>query len=330
MQTKKVPWSTWESFHRADIAVQNMRRVEREKLEAAGPFNIIGEDLLSEVVSKWTSVPLSKIKEEQFDQCFEIEADLHRRVIGQKRAVTALAKALRRSRLGVGDSTKPVASFLFIGPTGVGKTELAKALADFFFGGSKFLLRFDMTEYMERHAVGRFIGSPPGYAGYLEGGQLTDAIRRKPNAVVLFDEAEKAHPDIFSLFLQIMEDARLTDGQGRTVSFRGAIVLLTVNIGSRVIIEEFARSIGTRLVYVDTDFSLPEYSVVSYQNTENISHVKVRKQSWYIPEVPQDAVQKEYRYEKIKNVLKEDHLKWYFKPEFLNLLNDFVIFFPLL
>lgn len=193
----------------------------------------VSEEDVAEVVSSWTGIPLAKLTESESQRLLQLETRLERRVIGQSEAVTAVSKAVRRARAGFKDANRPVGSFLFLGPTGVGKTELAKALAEELFGDERAMLRFDMSEYMEKHTTARLIGAPPGYVGYDEGGQLTDAVRRKPYCVVLLDEIEKAHPDVFNLLLQIMEDGRLTDGQGRTVDFRNAVIIMTSNAGAQ-------------------------------------------------------------------------------------------------
>lgn len=192
----------------------------------------VGEEDVAEVVSSWTGVPVQKLTEEEGVKLLRLEAKLHEKVVGQKQAVNAVSRAIRRARAGFKDDKRPVGSFLFLGPTGVGKTELAKALAVELFGDERAMLRFDMSEYMEKHTASRLVGAPPGYVGYEEGGQLTDAVRRKPYCVILLDEIEKAHPDIFNILLQIMEDGRLTDGQGRTVDFRNAVLIMTSNAGA--------------------------------------------------------------------------------------------------
>jgi ATP-dependent Clp protease ATP-binding subunit ClpB len=192
---------------------------------------------IAEVISKWTGIPISKLVESEKEKLLHLEDELHRRVIGQEEAVTAVADAIQRSRAGLADPNRPTASFIFLGPTGVGKTELAKALAAFLFDTEEALVRIDMSEYMEKHAVSRLIGAPPGYVGYEEGGQLTEAIRRRPYAVILFDEIEKAHPDVFNIFLQILDDGRVTDAQGHTVDFKNTIIVMTSNIGSQYILD---------------------------------------------------------------------------------------------
>ena len=200
--------------------------------EAAKSMPVTAEDV-AEVVASWTGIPLAKLTESESAKLLALDARLEKRVIGQNEAVQAVSKAVRRARAGFKDTHRPVGSFLFLGPTGVGKTELAKALAQELFGDERAMLRFDMSEYMEKHTTARLIGAPPGYVGYDEGGQLTDAVRRKPYCVVLLDEIEKAHPDVFNLLLQIMEDGRLTDGQGRTVDFRNAVIIMTSNAGAQ-------------------------------------------------------------------------------------------------
>ncbi|ACL20838.1 ATP-dependent chaperone ClpB [Desulfitobacterium hafniense DCB-2] len=197
----------------------------------------VGEEDIAEVVAKWTQVPVAKLLESEMDKLVHMEARIHQRVIGQEEAVKAVADAVRRSRAGLQDPNRPLGSFLFLGPTGVGKTELAKALAEFLFDDDQGIVRIDMSEYMEKHTVSRLIGAPPGYVGYEEGGQLTEAVRRKPYSVVLFDEVEKAHGDVFNVLLQLLDDGRLTDGQGRVVNFKNTVVILTSNIASPLIQE---------------------------------------------------------------------------------------------
>jgi ATP-dependent Clp protease ATP-binding subunit ClpB len=192
---------------------------------------------IAEIISKWTGIPVSKLVQSEMEKLLGLEGELHKRVIGQDEAVTAVADAIQRSRAGLADPNRPIASFIFLGPTGVGKTELAKALASFMFDTEEAMVRIDMSEYMEKHAVARLIGAPPGYVGYEEGGQLTEAVRRRPYAVILFDEIEKAHPDVFNVMLQILDDGRVTDAQGRTVDFKNAIIIMTSNVGSQFILD---------------------------------------------------------------------------------------------
>ena len=197
----------------------------------------VTEDDIAEVIAKWTGIPVAKLVQSEMEKLLQLEDELHTRVIGQAQAVTAVADAIQRSRAGLSDPNRPIASFLFLGPTGVGKTELSKALASQLFDSEEALVRIDMSEYMEKHAVSRLIGAPPGYVGYEEGGQLTEAVRRRPYAVILFDEVEKAHPDVFNVMLQILDDGRVTDGQGRTVDFTNTVLILTSNIGSSSILD---------------------------------------------------------------------------------------------
>lgn len=197
---------------------------------------VTGDDI-AEIVSKWTGIPLSKLKQSEREKLLHLEEELHKRVVGQDPAVTAVAEAIQRSRAGLSDPHRPIASFMFMGPTGVGKTELAKALASYLFNTEEALVRIDMSEYMEKHAVSRLIGAPPGYVGYEEGGQLTETVRRRPYAVILFDEIEKAHADVFNVFLQILDDGRVTDSQGRTVSFTNTVIIMTSNVGSQYILD---------------------------------------------------------------------------------------------
>ncbi len=197
-------------------------------------------DEIAEVVSKWTGIPISKMMEGEKEKLVHMEARLGERLVGQPEAIAAVSNAVRRARSGLQDPERPIGSFIFMGPTGVGKTELAKALAEFIFDSEQAIVRIDMSEYMEKHAVSRLIGAPPGYVGYEEGGYLTETIRRKPYAVILFDEIEKGHPDVFNVLLQILDDGRMTDGQGRTVDFKNTIIIMTSNIGSQLI-QEYAR-----------------------------------------------------------------------------------------
>ena len=197
----------------------------------------VTEEEVAEVVAKWTGIPVSRLMEGEVEKLVHMEERLHERVIGQDEAIEAVSNALRRSRAGLSDPNRPIGSFLFLGPTGVGKTELARALAEFMFDSEEAMTRIDMSEYMEKHTVARLIGAPPGYVGYEEGGQLTEQVRRRPYGVVLLDEIEKAHPDVFNVLLQIMDDGRLTDGQGRTVDFKNTILIMTSNVGSQHIVD---------------------------------------------------------------------------------------------
>ncbi|MEQ8963917.1 MAG: AAA family ATPase, partial [Coleofasciculus sp. C2-GNP5-27] len=197
----------------------------------------VTESDIAEIISKWTGIPISKLVESEKEKLLQLEDELHQRVVGQEEAVTAVADAIQRSRAGLADPNRPTASFIFLGPTGVGKTELAKALAAYLFDTEDALVRIDMSEYMEKHTVSRLIGAPPGYVGYEEGGQLTESIRRRPYAVILFDEIEKAHNDVFNIMLQILDDGRVTDAQGHTVDFKNTVIIMTSNIGSQYILD---------------------------------------------------------------------------------------------
>ncbi|MBO3464368.1 AAA family ATPase, partial [Aetokthonos hydrillicola] len=221
---------------------RRLEAVETELAQAQGSGkSLLREEVseadIAEVISKWTGIPISKLVESEKEKLLHLEDELHNRVVGQDEAVTAVSDAIQRSRAGLADPNRPTASFIFLGPTGVGKTELAKALAAYLFDTEEALVRIDMSEYMEKHAVSRLIGAPPGYVGYEEGGQLTEAIRRRPYAVILFDEIEKAHPDVFNIFLQILDDGRVTDAQGHTVDFKNTIIIMTSNIGSQFILD---------------------------------------------------------------------------------------------
>ena len=248
--------------------------------------DMVTADEIAEVVSSWTGIPVKKLEEEEGERLKNLEKVLHNRVIGQEEAVKAISKAIRRGRVGLKDPKRPIGSFIFLGPTGVGKTELCKALAEAMFGDENSIIRVDMSEYMEKHSVAKLIGSPPGYVGFEEGGQLTEKIRRKPYSIILFDEIEKAHPDIFNMLLQILEDGRITDSQGRTVDCRNTVIIMTSNVGARNIVE-------------------PKKLGFSSQG---------------------DTKAKDYQ-EMKKNVLAE--LKNTFKPEFLNRLDEIIVFHPL-
>ncbi len=230
----------------SELQFGRMRQLERDLGEAAAQLSqmqtegaLLKEEVDAEdialIVGKWTGIPATRLLEGEVEKLIHMEDRLHRRVVGQEEAVSAVAAAIRRSRSGLQDPNRPIGSFIFLGPTGVGKTELARALAEFLFDDERNMVRIDMSEYQERHTVARLIGAPPGYVGYEEGGQLTEAIRRRPYSVVLFDEIEKAHPEVFNVFLQVLDDGRLTDGQGRTVDFRNAVIIMTSNIGSQYI-----------------------------------------------------------------------------------------------
>jgi ATP-dependent Clp protease ATP-binding subunit ClpB len=257
--------------------------------------NKVGEEEIAEVVSKWTGIPVSKMLEGERDKLLRMEEALHKRVIGQNEAVTAVANAVRRSRAGLSDPNRPNGSFLFLGPTGVGKTELCKSLAEFLFDSSDAMVRIDMSEFMEKHSVARLIGAPPGYVGYEEGGYLTEAVRRKPYSVLLLDEVEKAHPDVFNILLQVLDDGRLTDGQGRTVDFRNTVIVMTSNLGSDRI-QELAQN--------------KSFDTISFDGTVN------------------EEQQNENRYEAMKASVMEV-VGQHFRPEFINRVDEVVVFHPL-
>jgi len=219
-----------------DLAEQEDKLAELQKDQKMLKEEVDEEDI-AQIVAKWTGIPVSKMMEGEIQKLVKMEERLGERVIGQAEAVTAVSNAVRRARAGLQDPNRPIGSFIFMGPTGVGKTELARALAEFLFDDEQAMIRIDMSEYMERHTVARLIGAPPGYVGYDEGGQLTEAARRRPFSVILFDEIEKAHSDVFNVLLQILDDGRLTDGQGRTVDFKNAVLIMTSNVGSTYIHE---------------------------------------------------------------------------------------------
>jgi len=213
---------------------ENMKMKWKQEIMKNRPK--VTEEDVAEVVARWTGIPVKRVQESDTQKLLHIEDELKKRVIGQDEAIKAIARAIRRSRVGLKGRHRPIGVFLFLGPTGVGKTETAKALAEYLFGTEEALIRFDMSEYMEKHTVSRLVGAPPGYVGYEEGGQLTEKVRRRPYCVLLFDEIEKAHPDVFNIFLQIFDDGRLTDAMGRTVDFSNTIIIMTSNLGARLIV----------------------------------------------------------------------------------------------
>ena len=229
-----------QNFERA-AAIRDEERAIRDEMtsrkaswerEREGRKCIVTETSIAEVVNAWTGIPVNRLTEDESEKLLHLEDELHKRVIGQDEAVEAVARAIRRARAGLKDPKRPIGSYLFLGPTGVGKTELSKALAEVMFSNEDAMIRLDMSEYMESHSVSKLVGSPPGYVGFDEGGQLTERVRRKPYCVILLDEIEKAHPDVFNILLQVLEDGRLTDSKGRTVDFRNTIIIMTSNIGA--------------------------------------------------------------------------------------------------
>ena len=255
---------------------------------------IVTEEDIAAVVAQWTGIPVTKIAEEESETLLHLEDELHKRVIGQDDAVTAVAKAVRRARAGLKDPKRPIGSFLFLGPTGVGKTELARALASSLFGDESAMIRLDMSEYMEKHTVSRLVGAPPGYVGYEEGGQLTDAVRRKPYSVILLDEVEKAHADFFNILLQVLDDGRLTDSQGRTVDFRNTVIIMTSNLGAKAL----------------------------HKNSTELGFLAPKKAESY----SNDSKKIDFKEAK-KSVL--DAVKRHFRPEFLNRIDEMIVFHPL-
>ena len=264
-----------QDFEKA-AKLRDREQKEKEKLEKVKQeweqknqlaTTSVTENDIAEVVAKWTNIPVSKLTEAETEKLKKLEEELHKRVIGQEDAIVAVSKAIRRGRVGLKDPKRPIGSFIFLGPTGVGKTETCKALAECLFGDENAMIRIDMSEYMEKHTVAKLIGSPPGYVGYEEGGQLTEKVRRKPYAVILFDEIEKAHPDVFNILLQILEDGRLTDSQGRTVDFKNTVIIMTSNVGARSITEH--KSIG---------FSGKENSSKNYEQIKEEVMAELKKQ----------------------------------------------------
>jgi ATP-dependent Clp protease ATP-binding subunit ClpB len=243
-----------------DLAASNEALV---KLQAERKFlkEEVDEEDIAEVVSRWTGIPVSRLMEGELEKLVNMEEGLHARVVGQDEAVSAVSNAIRRARSGLADPNRPIGSFILLGPTGVGKTELARALAEFLFDDERAMIRLDMSEYMEKHSVSRLVGAPPGYVGFEEGGQLTESVRRRPYSVVLLDEIEKAHPDVFNVLLQILDDGRLTDSQGRTVDFKNTVVIMTSNLGSQWILaaDESESSLEEKVLATVRDHFKPEF-----------------------------------------------------------------------
>ena len=229
-------------YKKEQVEVRQKFEQQRKRLQKKAGENAakVREEDIAEVVALWTRIPVQRLAEKESHRLLKLEHTLHQRVVGQDEAVQAVAKAIRRGRVGLKDPRRPIGSFLFLGPTGVGKTELSKALAEVVFGSEQAMIRVDMSEYMEKHSVSKLVGSPPGYVGYEEGGQLSEKVRRNPYSVILFDEIEKAHPDVFNILLQVLDDGRLTDNKGRTVNFKNTIIIMTSNLGSQFIQGQFA------------------------------------------------------------------------------------------
>jgi ATP-dependent Clp protease ATP-binding subunit ClpB len=277
-------------FGKIPILEKKIKEEERKLNKIQKESSILKEEISEEdianVVSRWTGVPVSKMLQSELEKLAYMEKELEKHVIGQDEAITAISNAIRRTRAGIAEENRPIGSFIFLGPTGVGKTELAKTLAEFLFNDPKSLIRLDMSEYMESHSAAKMIGSPPGYVGYEEGGQLTEMIRRKPYSVVLFDEIEKAHPQVFNILLQILDDGRLTDAKGRIINFKNTVIVMTSNVGSDII------------------YKMQDFGFQGERSDDAISESDMRT--------------------KVETSLKEQ-----FKPEFLNRIDDIIIFHPL-
>ena len=293
VQKEKEAAISAQNFERAailrDQAKELSGQIEKMKGEWKGGDHehlVVTEEDVAEVVAKWTCVPLQNLKQKDSERLLHLEEELHKRVIGQEDAVTAVAKAIRRARAGMKDPKRPIGSFLFLGSTGVGKTELARALAETMFGSEKNMLRFDMSEYMEKHEVSRLVGAPPGYVGYEEGGQLTDAVRRNPFSVILFDEVEKAHADFFNILLQVLDDGRLTDGQGRTVDFTNCVIIMTSNLGSGLL-----RGKEKKFGFIDKNEDKKDFESAKAMIIDQVKHT--------------------------------------FRPEFINRIDEIIVFHPL-
>ena len=300
-----------QNFEKAAKVRDEQRKLKEQLEQVRETWNssnkekdTVNEEVIADIVSMWTGIPVNKILEEEAEKLLNMESILHNRVVGQEEAIKSIATAIRRARAGIKDPSKPIGSFLFLGPTGVGKTELSKALAEAQFGDENQIVRIDMSEYMEKHTVSRLIGSPPGYVGYDEGGQLTEQVRKKPYSVILFDEIEKAHPDVMNMLLQILEDGRLTDSQGRTVNFKNTIIIMT--------------SKGRTVDFKNCIIIL----------TSNVGATTIRKQNRLgFGMVDEKTAQKD-EYEKMKETIMVE-VKKQFRPEFLNRIDDIVVFHSL-
>jgi ATP-dependent Clp protease ATP-binding subunit ClpC len=281
-----------EEFERASILKKQQHDLKKQLDSAKSEWrnksnksaHVVGEEEVADVVSLWTGIPVRRLQQEEGEKLIHLEESIHKRIVGQDEAVKIVSKAIRRGRIGLKSPKRPIGSFLFLGPTGVGKTELSRALAEILFGDENATIRIDMSEYMEKHTVSKLIGSPPGYVGYDEGGQLTEKVRRKPYSVILFDEIEKAHPDVFNILLQVLDDGHITDAQGRRVSFKNSVIIMTSNAGARSIVEP------KKLGFVS-------------------------------------SVDKEKTYEDMKRTVM-DEVKQVFRPEFLNRIDDIIVFHP--
>jgi ATP-dependent Clp protease ATP-binding subunit ClpC len=266
--------------------------------------DMVTETDVADVVSNWTGIPVTKITGSESARLLKMEDTIHERIIGQKHAVVAVSKAIRRARVGLRNPNRPIASFIFAGPTGVGKTELTKALSDYMFGSEESMIRLDMSEYMEKHTVAKLIGSPPGYVGYNEGGQLTEAVRSKPYSVVLLDEVEKAHPDVFNLLLQILDDGRLTDSKGRVIDFTNTLIIMTTNLGAKIIERE--SGIKSKSEQGERGFKITPDAVIGWEP---------------VPEPIKDPE----IFERVTKLV-NDELKNFFRPEFLNRIDEIIVF----
>ena len=291
-----------ENEVRSHIRIMKQSAIVNDNVGMQRPdVDVVTENDVAEVIAGWTGVPVTKVTDSESLKLLNMEQKLHERLIGQHNAITSVSKAIRRARVGLRNPNRPIASFIFAGPTGVGKTELTKAIAEYMFGDENTMLRFDMSEYMEKHTVAKLIGSPPGYVGYSEGGQLTEAVRVKPYSVVLLDEVEKAHPDVFNLLLQILDDGRLTDSQGKVIDFRNTLLIMTTNLGSKIIEEESGIKLKTGTYTPKLKFGEYDWEPDKEPNLDSTIIEKV-------------------------NTLVNEELKEFFRPEFLNRIDEVIVF----
>ncbi|OGG26430.1 hypothetical protein A2960_06145 [Candidatus Gottesmanbacteria bacterium RIFCSPLOWO2_01_FULL_39_12b] len=298
---------------------------EQYQVKKSTTTNAVTPAIIAEVISRWTNIPISRLTESESTKLLDLENIIHKRLIDQEEAVSAVSEAVRRGRAGLKSNKRPIGSFIFMGPTGVGKTELAKALAEILFGAEEMIVRLDMTEYMEKHEVAKLIGAPPGYVGYEEGGQLTEAVRRRPYAVVLFDEIEKAHPDVFNILIQLLDDGRLTDNKGHTVSFKNTIVICTSNLGSGIIQEEMIKHQKTNDTTGDVIQTSPDKLVEKKEKVKQITSVPLVPVNDSLP--PKKDSEEELFVRLAKRLMEE--LRKFFKAELLNRFDEVVVFRPL-
>ena len=307
LQYGKIP----ELEKRLASSTQAEKEVDNKKNKSKLLKNSVTEEEIAEIVSRWTNIPVSKMLEGEREKLLHMEENLHKRVVGQDTAIKSISNAIRRSRAGLDDPKRPIGSFLFLGPTGVGKTELSKALAEFLFDTSEAMVRVDMSEFMEKHSVARLIGAPPGYVGYEEGGYLTETVRRRPYSIILLDEIEKAHNDVFNILLQVLDDGRLTDGQGRTVDFKNTVIIMTSNLGSELIRDlkdENYEDVKTAVMEVVSKYFRPEF--INRIDETVVFHTLKKEQIHSIANIQIENLRKRLKAHDLKLELSENALNF--------------------